>query len=255
MYKPIKGFTLVELLVVIAIIALLLSILMPTLGRAREQARMVICKVNLRSVGTSLYLYAQDNMDRVVPACAMTYQSYDATFELFLDKYLGQLYPAIPNPYKGFAKPAKSSGLWACPSDKEKRYGSPTGTYGRWPALKRSYTMNFMVSTYYSPTEGPTGFFGFSAKISRLPSSIAVFGEHWDEYNIHRANVRSANFFYKLYPTCPSIYAMEWIYTHPNKKLNFVCADTSVKSYFYWDVSTNPSLGGDKAYWNTEPAR
>ena len=56
-----SAFTLVELLVVIAIIAILLSILMPSLRKVREQARKVICAVNLRSCGVGQRAYAQDN--------------------------------------------------------------------------------------------------------------------------------------------------------------------------------------------------
>ena len=58
-----RGFTLVELLVVISIIALLLSILMPSLGRAREGARAVVCGNNVRQLGMAWRLYAMNNND------------------------------------------------------------------------------------------------------------------------------------------------------------------------------------------------
>jgi prepilin-type N-terminal cleavage/methylation domain-containing protein len=60
MQKP-RAFTLVELLVVIAIIALLMSILMPALGRVRKQAKTVICQSNLKQLGNAFEMYAGDN--------------------------------------------------------------------------------------------------------------------------------------------------------------------------------------------------
>jgi prepilin-type N-terminal cleavage/methylation domain-containing protein len=61
------GFTLVELLVVIGIIALLVSILLPSLGAAREQARTIKCLANLRSIGQAINAYAAQHQGALVP--------------------------------------------------------------------------------------------------------------------------------------------------------------------------------------------
>jgi prepilin-type N-terminal cleavage/methylation domain-containing protein len=63
--KP--GFTLVELLVVIAVIAMLMSVLMPSLQKVREQSRQTICGTNLHAIGQGIILYAHNNHDLLVP--------------------------------------------------------------------------------------------------------------------------------------------------------------------------------------------
>lgn len=61
---PHYGFTLVELLVVISIIALLVSILMPALSKAREQAKAVLCMNNQKQMGLIWMMYVDENDDR-----------------------------------------------------------------------------------------------------------------------------------------------------------------------------------------------
>lgn len=69
--KP--GFTLIELLVVVSIIALLIAILLPSLKRAREQAKAAVCSANLKGIATASATYAiDDDRENAVPVHAKT---------------------------------------------------------------------------------------------------------------------------------------------------------------------------------------
>jgi prepilin-type N-terminal cleavage/methylation domain-containing protein len=60
-----RAFTLIELLVVISIVALLISLLLPALGKAREVARTTVCTVNIRGIGQASLLYAGDYKSQI----------------------------------------------------------------------------------------------------------------------------------------------------------------------------------------------
>ena len=70
--KKKSGFTLIELLVVVSIIALLISILLPSLKRAREQAKMAACIANLKGISTASITYAaSDEQESSIPVHPM----------------------------------------------------------------------------------------------------------------------------------------------------------------------------------------
>jgi prepilin-type N-terminal cleavage/methylation domain-containing protein len=73
---PEGGFTLIELLVVIAIIAILASLLLPALSRAREEGRKAVCISNVKQMQAMAAMYAADNLDQLVQPAATGHGGY-----------------------------------------------------------------------------------------------------------------------------------------------------------------------------------
>jgi len=143
-FKP-SGFTLVELLVVIGIIALLISILLPALNKARQQGQWANCLSNLRQIGQGMLLYAGENKGYYPRPASGSFLHQPDDFIYWQEVGAGGSPPPNPDdsPLAGLlnVKGERLKQLFRCPSDPALDRGVPPGreAYG---AYRYSYSMN-----------------------------------------------------------------------------------------------------------------
>jgi prepilin-type N-terminal cleavage/methylation domain-containing protein/prepilin-type processing-associated H-X9-DG protein len=117
------AFTLIELLVVIAIIAILASLLLPSLAEAKSKARSVACLNNLRQWGLATHIFAGENEDLLPKDGAPNGTSTTEGWYIDLPRMLqAPPYTAMPWRTKAAIDPGVS--LWICPSNRRRSNGN-----------------------------------------------------------------------------------------------------------------------------------
>lgn len=152
--KPV-AFTLVELLVVIGIIAVLISLLLPSLNRARQMASRTACASNLRQIGIAMLTYTNENRGFLPPPGLSVGTRFTGLgtppWEISIMKYMNM--KMTWDPTKGESAPASFNiGAFRCPADPREQSGIPRKSYAIvWGAFREPSGTNPPANGIRSP--------------------------------------------------------------------------------------------------------
>lgn len=252
--KKSEAFTLIELLVVISIIAILMAIMMPALRKAREQARLSMCKSNLKQISSAATIYAVDNSGKFPPSILLDKDQQHYLYPGFLTVKPAEYWKGHPLPFPQdrtlstyLGNLVDDGSIFFCPlsppRDKDlitAIYDDPFGGKGTYVC---SYGM-YWGEYKFNDSSGNvvfTGPIGMTSSSNSILCSDIVFEVRGDMQTTHKSNKGGV----------PSGSAGQWkITAQPNEVLQ------SLKSNYAFVDGHIETIRGDKCialpYYNND---
>lgn len=242
MMRKQRAFTLVELLVVIGIIALLISILLPALSRARAAALRTACMANQRQIVQAMFNYATDNREYLPPAITYGPNPNNLTggwvqFDWFTYPILGRYLNSKPVNAAGLDMPFyTTTRIFFCPAvayqlgTGSKYFGSDFGI-GYNASISNRLYWKYANTAPYGPITTPASAVPVKHSLIRLPTQTIILADTVQAVASGNSGCRWTQFYVNQVPSSPTDHAwMSTSYRHGRSAV-VAFADGHVESF------------------------